>query len=183
MHQLPAGQRAAIQEQTVTTTRSPSGARRLAPFLLSAVTFGADQLTKLLVVERFVPGESLPIIPSLLHLTYVQNRGAAFGLLQGQQLLFVGLAILVIGWLGRELMKPATARLVAWAAALVLGGAAGNLLDRIRLGYVVDFIDVRVWPVFNVGDSAITIGVCLLLWDAFVGGRSRNRRRTVMNDR
>ena len=136
----------------------------MAPFLISAVMFGADQLTKLLIVNRFIPGESAPLLPSILHLTYVQNRGAAFGLLQGQQPLFVALAILVIGWLGRELMKPATSRLMAVGAALVLGGAAGNLLDRIRLGYVVDFIDIRVWPVFNIGDSAITIGVALLLW-------------------
>ena len=142
----------------------------MAPFLISAAVVGVDQLIKRLVMDRFTPGESLPLIPSVLHLTYVQNRGAAFGLLQGQQLLFIGLALLVIGWLGRELIKTGTSRLVAWSAALVLGGAAGNLLDRICLGYVVDFIDVRVWPVFNVGDSAITIGVALLLWQSVFPG-------------
>ena len=134
------------------------------------MTFGADQLTKLLIVDRLMPGESAPLIPSVLHLTYIQNHGAAFGLLQGQQVLFVGLAVLVIAWLGRELIKPSTSWAAAWGAALVLGGAAGNLLDRVRLSYVVDFIDVRIWPVFNLGDSAITIGVALLLWESLLSG-------------
>ena len=117
----------------------------------------------------------MPLIPSILHLTYIQNRGAAFGLLQGHQPLFIGLAVLVIAWLGREMVKPSTSTPVAWGAALVLGGAAGNLLDRVRLGYVVDFIDVRVWPVFNVGDSAITVGVAVLLWSSLFGARGKGQ--------
>ena len=111
-----------------------------------------------------MPGESVPLVPSVLHLTYVQNRGAAFGLFQGQQLLFIVVAFGIIAWLVRELAcRPSASRAVWWGCALVLGGATGNLLDRLRLGYVVDFIDLRVWPVFNVGDSAITVGVTLLI--------------------
>jgi len=132
----------------------------------------ADQATKHLVTSTFVPGESLPLIPSVLHLTYIQNTGAAFGLFKGQQVLFIGLSILVITWVVRELLRhPAPPVLPMWGCALILGGAAGNLIDRSRLGYVIDFIDVRVWPVFNLGDSAITIGVVLLLWHSIVAKR------------
>jgi signal peptidase II len=105
-----------------------------------------------------------------LSLTYVRNTGAAFGILKGQQWFFVVLSIGIIWWIGRALCMS-TARPVATqrAMALILGGAIGNLIDRIRLGYVIDFIDLHVWPVFNVGDSAITIGVVLLLLHNLTG--------------
>ncbi|OGX40339.1 MAG: signal peptidase II [Omnitrophica WOR_2 bacterium RIFCSPHIGHO2_02_FULL_68_15] len=136
---------------------------------MGLATLGADQLTKWLISRSFMPGESLPLIPAALHLTYVRNRGAAFGFLQGQQALFIILALGIMAWLVRELaFRPSASRAVRWGCALVLGGAAGNLLDRLRFGYVVDFIDLRVWPVFNVGDSAITIGVCLLVWRSLI---------------
>ncbi len=147
----------------------PSGVRCAAPWLIGLATVGTDQLTKWLIDRYFMPGESLPRMPSVLHLTYVQNRGAAFGLFQGQQCLFIVLALGIIAWLVWELaFRPSASRAVRWGCALVLGGAAGNLLDRLRFGYVVDFIDLRVWPVFNVGDSAITIGVCLLVWRSLI---------------
>jgi len=136
------------------------------PWWISSITLGADQLTKHLIASRCLPGESLPLIPSVLHLTYVQNTGAAFGLFKGQRALFLLLSLLVIAWVIREflLRRSALTPSLMWGYALVLGGAAGNLIDRLRLGYVVDFIDLKVWPVFNVGDSAITIGVALLIW-------------------
>ena len=135
---------------------------------MSGLTLAADQLTKYLVVMSLSPGQSLPLIPSVLHLTYVQNTGAAFGLLKGRHLLFIGISLIVILWIARELLTHAagltsTARR---AYALILGGAAGNLIDRIRVGSVIDFVDLRVWPVFNLGDSAITIGVTLLVWQS-----------------
>ena len=137
------------------------------PWLIAGFTLVADQLTKSLVAASFMPGESLPLVPRVLHLTYVQNTGAAFGLFKGQHALFIVLSLVVIVWIAREfLTKRPASRAVAWGYALVLGGAAGNLIDRVRLGYVVDFLDLRVWPVFNVGDSAITIGVALLVWRA-----------------
>lgn len=106
----------------------------------------------------------MPLIPPFLHLTYVQNTGAAFGLLKGQQAFFVIISLVIIGWISTQFLRQAlTAPVQEWACALILGGAAGNLIDRLRWGHVVDFIDLRVWPVFNLGDSAITIGVALLL--------------------
>ena len=137
------------------------------PWLISALTLAADQLTKYLTVQFLMPGASLPLVPPALSLTYVQNTGAAFGLLKGQQGLFIGVSIVVIVWLVRELMaKPSMAPSPQWACALVLGGVLGNLIDRLRFKFVVDFLDCHVWPVFNIGDSAITIGVGLLLWQA-----------------
>lgn len=160
---MSARQRA--KKQTVTSPARVTLRDLLWPWLIAALTLGADQLTKLLVVRTFTPGESLPLIPHVVHLTYIHNTGAAFGMLKGQQALFIGLSLVVVGWIARELLtKPSMARTAAWACGLVAGGAVGNLIDRVRLGYVIDFIDLRVWPVFNVGDSAITIGVALLLW-------------------
>ena len=131
-----------------------------------------DQLTKAVFLAFFRPGESLPLIPGVLHLTYIQNTGAAFGLFKGQQMLFIALAVFVVGWIGWELLtKAAVPPLMEWGCGLVLGGAVGNLIDRLRWGYVVDFLDIRVWPVFNVGDSAITVGVALLLLQALRGHR------------
>ena len=132
------------------------------------MTLVSDQLSKFLIITRFNPSESIPLIPSVLHLTYVQNTGAAFGLLKGQQVFFVGFSLAVIAWMCWELCtKPTKEALVVWGCALVLGGAIGNLIDRVHFGYVVDFIDLRVWPVFNVGDSAITVGVVLLILNTF----------------
>jgi signal peptidase II len=170
VHQLPALQRT-TKEQTVTSpaTSSP-GVRPALPWLVAAVTLIADQATKAWVTSSFLPGDSVPLIPSILHLTYVQNTGAAFGFFKGQQAAFIVVAALIIVWVGRELLRGSfTTRLTAWAGALILGGAAGNVIDRVRFGYVIDFIDLRVWPVFNIGDSAITIGVGLLLLHAMKG--------------
>lgn len=170
MHRLSANQRA--KEQTVISPRLST--LRLRPWLIGCLTLAADQLTKWIVTITFVQGQSLPILPPVLHLTYVQNIGAAFGLWKGQQLLFIACSLIVSGWIVWEfLTTPTMAPVVIWGYALILGGAVGNLIDRIRFGYVIDFIDLRVWPVFNVGDSAITIGVTLLLWYAFITSRVR----------
>ena len=164
MHQLSAVQRA--KEQTVTSAPPPSPARIRWPWLVSGLTFLADQLSKYAVASSLRPGESLPLAPPVLHLTYVQNTGAAFGLFRGWAVLFVAASVVIIVWIARELVRPGPpwSSSVLWGYGLVLGGAAGNLLDRVRLGHVIDFLDLRVWPVFNVGDSAITIGVALLIW-------------------
>lgn len=135
------------------------------PWFIALGTLLADQLAKLWVVHTFRLGESLPLLPPVLSLTYVQNTGAAFGLLKGQQLVFVLVSLVVIVWMWKAL-RAARRRPTSqvWAYALVLGGAFGNLIDRVRVGHVIDFLDLHVWPVFNIGDSAITIGVGLLVW-------------------
>ncbi len=145
------------------------------PWLISGLTLVCDQLTKAITVASLTPGQSLPLLPHVLHVTYVQNTGAAFGLFKGQQLVFIVFSIIVIAWMIRELLtKPAMDKVRRWACALLLGGAAGNLIDRLRFGYVVDFIDLRVWPVFNIGDSAITIGVSLLVLHSILRRQTGN---------
>jgi len=132
----------------------------------------ADQLTKHVILSSFTPGQSLPVIPSVLHLTYIQNTGAAFGLFRGMTAILAVLSFIAAAWIVRELRVGRMrhdARI--WALALVLGGAAGNLIDRIVYGYVVDFIDLLIWPVFNVADSAITLGVLWLLIPALLQRR------------
>jgi len=140
--------------------------------LLVGLLIGGDQLSKWVVRAAFSPGYSVPVIPSVLHLTYVQNTGAAFGLFPGYAGALMILAAAVVGWIVLELRRQAPrTKGGQLGLLLILGGAIGNLLDRLRFGYVVDFIDLRVWPVFNLADSAITIGVALLLWQAFLPRR------------
>ena len=136
----------------------------MTPWLLVALIVAMDQASKLAVRAWMHPSDSFPLLPRLLHLTYVQNTGMAFGLFRGYPYVFVALAVGVAVWIVRELRQGPQQGWAMCSLALVLGGAIGNLLDRVRLGYVVDFIDLRVWPVFNLADSAITIGVSILIW-------------------
>lgn len=139
-----------------------------------------DQASKLLVDANMVLHQSIPLLPSL-NLTYVHNTGAAFSFLSGaggwQRWFFAGLALSVCValpiWLRR---LKAHETLLACALSLVWGGAAGNLIDRLLYGYVIDFIDVYYqnwhWPAFNIADSAICIGVGLMILESFgVGTR------------
>ncbi|MDK2925203.1 MAG: signal peptidase [Bacillota bacterium] len=120
-----------------------------------------DQITKLAVRRYLLPGESLPVLPGIFHLSYVQNPGAAFGILKYQTGFFIAITALVVAAIifYAPRVDPGLLRV---ALALELGGALGNLIDRLRFGYVVDFLDFRIWPVFNVADMAIVIGVGLL---------------------
>ena len=123
-----------------------------------------DQLSKWWVVSRMALGDSRPLLQDIFHLTYVQNTGAAFGILRGQRWLFVVLAVVVVVWVLYSCWHESSSKLALWGGILIAAGALGNLIDRIFLGYVVDFLDFRIWPVFNVADSCISIGVVLLLW-------------------
>lgn len=132
-----------------------------------------DQATKLLVERAFRLGESVPILPGFFNLTYVLNPGAAFGLLAGAAAAFRGPFFITVSLLAVVLIAYYHARyargrpLAEVGLALILGGAVGNLIDRLRVGMVVDFLDFHLggyhWPAFNVADSGITVGVGLLL--------------------
>lgn len=145
-------------------------------YLLACLIVVIDQLTKYWVSSVFSYGETLELLP-VLNLTLVHNMGAAFSFLSdagGWQRWFFAAVSLVVSvvlvvWLYR---LPARQTLLATALALVLGGAVGNLWDRIVLGYVIDFIDFHYqshhWPAFNVADAAITLGAALLILESFL---------------
>jgi signal peptidase II len=140
----------------------------------------ADQVTKRVMEDRLRGQRSIPILDDLLRLTYVENRGAAFGLLQDQTTFFVLVGILVIGVIAASYRYlPRSGFLLHLALGLQLGGAIGNLIDRVRQGYVVDFVDfgyrANWWPVFNVADSAIVIGVALLALNALSPSSARDQ--------
>ena len=144
-------------------------ARTLYFGVLIVLILGIDQLTKTLVRNTMYVGES--IFPgSPVRLTYIQNTGSAFGLFQDQTLILTivaGLGILFICCF--FFRGSATSTLIMLSLSMQLSGAIGNLIDRIAYGYVVDFVDFRVWPIFNVADSSITLGFLLLAFILLLG--------------
>lgn len=146
--------------------------------LIAAAVLVGDQLSKRYVATHFLPGESRIVIPHVLYLTYVQNYHGAFGLFGPHPLLLTAAAaIVLIGfylWYRKEGATP----LINVAFALIFGGAVGNIIDRVRFGYVHDFFDLRFWPVFNIADSAISVGVILLLAQMLVHDRRRATQPT-----
>lgn len=141
---------------------------------LAAAVIAADQLTKLAVLSLFQTGEGVAVT-SFFNLVLVYNRGAAFSFLASadgwQRWFFTILGLAVAAWIIAMLRRhPGETRLNA-ALTLIMGGALGNVIDRLLYGAVVDFLDFHVagwhWPAFNVADSAITLGAILLVWDQF----------------
>jgi signal peptidase II len=144
-------------------------------FILLAVIFSIilfDRVTKSFFSHWLYPGESFPLIENILHMTLVHNTGIAFGLFKGQGLIFIiisSIAVLffVFNIFYSQYKKEALSFWYLLSFSLIIGGAAGNLFDRIVYGYVIDFIDFRIWPVFNVADSAITIGAIIIAIKCF----------------
>ena len=135
---------------------------------LAALVVVADRVTKYLVVTNMTEGQSLTVVEGIFHWTYVLNPGAAFGMMAHNRILFlaVGAAVVAAVWYFRRDIL-AEGPLVRSGAALFLGGALGNLWDRVQTGLVVDFFDFRVWPVFNVADIAICVGAALVVLGIF----------------
>jgi len=134
-------------------------------FSITSLIVLIDQLSKLYIRVNIPLNTSIPIVRGIFRITHVENSGAAFGLLQNQTMLFIIVSFLTIALIffyWRHI--PRSTGWVYTALALVAGGAIGNLIDRIHLGKVVDFFDFGIWPVFNVADAAIVIGVVILLF-------------------
>jgi signal peptidase II len=144
-----------------------------------------DQWTKYLVDHRMLLHQSVPILPGWFELTYVRNRGAVFGFLSGVDswwrlpffLTFSTVAVVLLAIF--YIRSRPDQGLLRLSLALILAGAIGNVIDRLRFGYVIDFLDVHWrhhhWPAFNIADSAISVGICLMLLEAFLEGRREKR--------
>src|SRR3989338_9461497 len=138
--------------------------RYLAVFSTALIIIFIDQIAKFLIKANFQLNQTIPLINNIFHLTYIHNFGAGFGILQQQRWILVFISIIVIGFIFYYLDKiKEKQRLLQLLVGFILGGTVGNLIDRVIYGYVVDFLDFRVWPVFNVADSFVTIGVIGLI--------------------
>lgn len=144
-------------------------------FVLIAVpVLVADQLSKWLVSERMHVGERIPLLP-FLQLHHIRNEGVAFGLLSEHRTLVIVATVVMVGLLSYAISRlPRNTWLATAGAGAVLGGAAGNVLDRIRMGHVVDFFELPHWPTFNIADIAIVLGVGALLLTQIRMERSPN---------
>ncbi|MGF1473346.1 MAG: signal peptidase II [Rubrobacteraceae bacterium] len=144
---------------------------------LAIFAFGVDQATKRLVEGSMRIGESVPAVEGVLSFTYIKNPGGAFGILDGSQLVLVigsFVAVAVVLWM---LLASPPSRMTVLGCGLILGGAAGNLFDRITAGEVTDYMDLQFWPleqwaIFNAADTAIVVGVAALLIGSFFPQRS-----------
>ncbi|MGZ5031671.1 MAG: signal peptidase II [Usitatibacter sp.] len=160
---------------------------------LSAAVVAADLATKAWVASAFQPGESHVVLP-FFSLVLMHNSGAAFSFLAGaggwQRWFFTAITVLISAVIVAMLRRNHANRMLSIALALVLGGALGNLWDRVSLGYVVDFVLLHIpgsglppWPAFNVADSAISIGVALLIWDSLRPAGASARPQAARQDK
>ena len=158
--------------------------KNLLIFILgAAVIIALDQITKSAITARFVLHESTPVINGFFNLVYVMNPGAAFGFLANasetfRYVFFSGITVLAAGLIVYYLIKSTPRNLLLVVSlTLIFGGAIGNLIDRLRFGAVVDFLDVYIgtahWPAFNVADSAICVGAILMILALIRDGRER----------
>ncbi len=140
------------------------------PVFVGIGTFAADRITKALVSANMRLGQSIPVIQDIFHITFKTNDGAAFSILSGKTPFLILITLLIIGVLvAYIIVKKPKNKLLGTAVSLVIAGALGNLLDRVWLGHVVDFLDARFinFPIFNVADISVCIGaglLCLYVW-------------------
>ena len=157
--------------------------RRWMMLLIAAFIVLLDRVTKLWIIAHIKPGHAIVVIPKVFRLTHVVNTGAAFSIFEGASSpalvrnLLIGFSIIAVAVVLVLIWKMGrSATLTSVALALILGGAIGNLYDRIRFAYVVDFLEVHIvhyhWPDFNMADSAIVVGACLLLLEILRPQRS-----------
>lgn len=138
-------------------------------YLTAATLLVVDQATKLIAAELLRPVHSIPLLGPWVSLTWATNTGGAFGLMPSATAGLVVAAIIVVGALVLLAHRLAGSRIMAVAVACLLGGALGNMIDRVRLGHVIDFIDLHFWPIFNIADIGITVGAGLLVIATIAG--------------
>ncbi len=149
-------------------------------YLFIIVVIVLDQLSKYYIQTNMELNSSIPVIEGLFSITYIQNTGAAFSLLQGKTIIliliqvFVILAILVYVFLKKNPLHWT----LLLSLAFIVGGGAGNLIDRVRFGYVVDYLHFHFWPIFNIADISVCIGCGLLIiYVFFIEGKEKNGKQ------
>ncbi|MDD5019362.1 MAG: signal peptidase II [Candidatus Omnitrophica bacterium] len=156
--------------------------------LIALVVSVLDRLTKSAAEISLSSLDTLAVIPGIFHLTLVHNTGAAFGLLRGGSVVLVAITFLCVAAIFLFLKVPRFLKVffgldhvdagLCLAFGLILGGAVGNLIDRLQFSYVIDFLDFRIWPVFNVADSAITVGAGILFLKMLFSKNGRTQYRS-----
>ncbi len=133
--------------------------------LLIVTVLLLDYLSKYYIIKNMFEGQSIPVVKTIFHITYILNSGAAFGMLENQRFIFIGVAaFLLIAFIYYFKYIKRQPLLFQLGSSLLVGGTLGNLVDRIKTGKVIDFLDFRIWPVFNFADIAICIGAGCILW-------------------
>ncbi|MFA5500646.1 MAG: signal peptidase II [Candidatus Omnitrophota bacterium] len=137
--------------------------------LIASLVIIIDRFAKFLVFNNLLEGQSIGVVPKIFHITLVLNTGAAFGLFKERNQFFIVSSFIVAALIFLYVIFDKEKDIFKLSAlGLILGGAIGNLIDRLLFGYIIDFLDFRVWPVFNIADSAITVGSVLLLLRLFL---------------
>lgn len=146
-------------------------------YALAFSVFLIDQIIKVIVNKSMLVCQSIPIIPEVLHLTYIHNWGAAFGLFFGQRTVLIVIGIMVIMLMIYYHYLIGVHDPTQFALALILGGSVGNVTDRVLRGSVIDYVDCRVWPIFNLADVMINIGVLVIIFYLFK--RKKRKRKSI----
>lgn len=156
------------------------------PLILGLITLIIDRLVKYYIETSMHLGQSIPVIDNIFHITYVLNPGAAFGILENQRWFFIAICVAIC--IGVAIFYKSLQResiMFRYGLGLLLGGAIGNLIDRIQTGFVTDFLDFRIWPVFNIADIGICVGAGMIVFallaetwmeDHYKMGRVKSRR-------
>ncbi len=160
--------------------------RRYIALLMSAALVGIDQWLKLLAKEFLKPGETTPLIQDVLHLTYLENRGAAFGMMQGKKWLLVwATAIVLLVLILAVMAGKIKGTFPLFSVCVIIGGGIGNLIDRVYRGYVIDYIHVKIinFAIFNFADICVTVGtamlICYLLFHELLGHRKQEEKASA----
>ena len=143
--------------------------------------FLLDRFSKILVVKNLTLGESVRVIGNFFNITYVNNHGAAFGIMDGKIIFIILVSILIFGYLIYEIKKGTHSKLITLSISFVIGGLLGNLFDRLIYGYVIDFLDFDFFgydfAIFNIGDSFIVIGTILLVIGYILEEKNENKNK------
>lgn len=149
--------------------------------LIIVSIFLLDRITKVLVINKLTLGKSLSVIDGFFNITYVNNHGAAFGIMDGKVIFIVVVSVLIFAYLTYEIRKDSHSKLITTSISFVIGGLLGNLFDRVVYGHVIDFLDFNFFghdfAIFNIGDSFIVIGTILLAIGFLLEERNANKNK------